>query len=201
MQAAQTALLGGLAMAAVLTALSLLRREGLPTQVVAEIIVLTLLIAGVLTLTDTALHPLIMIFSLYTIVMRSRLLVDVGNIVARRNPAAADDFFILALRLWPDPLGRLSAIVNLAVNYLRRGQHAKAVDILKAALASQPTETPRKLEAAVRYNLGVAYEGLGQLGQALEEWRTVVRIFPNSPYGQGAQRAIQRAFQAHRPSE
>ena len=187
-------LLEGLVIAAAISALSFIRREGLPLQVVGETMALALLFTLVM-LAGGPFNPVLQFVLTYMIVMRARLLVDVGNMMAtRKNFDLADRLYRLALALWPDSVGHMSAHVNLGVNYLRQGQAADAVKVLDNALNTKHSYTPRKLEAAARFNLGVALERTGQLNRAMQEWRSVVQLLPDSIYGYGAQKAIQRGL-------
>jgi tetratricopeptide (TPR) repeat protein len=186
-------LIEGLVIALVIAGLSLVRGEGLPVQIGLELAILSLA-AAVLSLTiGLLIHPVVFFIVLYLIVMRARLLVELGNFLSgQRQFRLAENLYLLALQIRPDPFGRLAAMINLAVNHIRQRQWANAVDILTAVLETKPDNVSPRLEAACRFNLGVAYERQERTRLALDQYRAVTRLLPNSPYAHRADEAIKR---------
>jgi tetratricopeptide (TPR) repeat protein len=183
----------GLAIALVIALLSLIRHEGLPVQIGVELVVLSLLATAFSLSTGLPLQPVLLLIVLYLIVMRARLLVDLGNFFSGRGQfRLAETLYLLALQVWPDPFGRVGAMINLAVNHMRQRQWANAIDILTAVLETRPGGAPSKLEAACRFNLGVAYERQGRPGMALQQYQAVTELLPNSLYARHASAAIKR---------
>jgi len=173
--------------------LSLLRREGLPNRFAYEVLALT----GASTLffyaLGTPLNPILLLVLLYLVTMRSRLLVDVGNTLAGGGHAAlAERAYRLALRLWPDNIGRCLAEVNLGVLRLRQKRLDEAAALLEGVLAQHQARLSERHEAACRYNLGVAYQKSGQELKAVHEFNKVIDLFPGSLYARGAQAALKR---------
>lgn len=180
--------------------LSLLRREGLPNRFAYEVLALTGASTLLFYALGTPLNPLLFLLLLYLVTMRSRLLVDVGNMLAGGGHAAlAERAYGLALRLWPDNIGRCLAAMNLGVLRLRQKRLDEAATILQGVLEQQMGRLSERHEAACRYNLGVAYQKAGQELKAVHEFNKVIDLFPGSLYARGAQAALKR--RAGQPAE
>lgn len=186
-------LLLGLLYVLVFGALCMLRREGSPTRLVLEGVVLSLAVAGLAALTDLVLHPILFIVLLYLLTMRVRLLVDLGNALARRGDhAAAERVYRLALRLWPDATGRLMVQLNQGVLAIHRGRLDDAITILRQVLEQAGGYLGVKHECACHYNLGVAYQKKGLDAQAVLEFNAVLDTWPVSEYARYATIALEK---------
>lgn len=174
--------------------LSFLRREGLSIQFALEAVVLTLLLVGGSWLLNIQLSPFVFLLILYLITMRSRLAVDVANILCRQGRyRLAFRVYDLALTWWPDLASRLIVLTNRGAAELRCGQVEAAVATLESVLAIE--ERPRlglKYEAACRYNLGYAYEKGGREAMAVAQYNEVIDLLPGSLYAKAAQSALER---------
>lgn len=171
-----------------------MRREGLSLQFALEALGLSALLVGGSWLLLTPLHPVLFLLILYLITMRSRLIVDLANLLIQRNrPQPAFALYKLALALRPDLSSRLIVLVNQGAAYLHQGQVHSAIAILEGVL--EETQRPRlgtKYEAACRYNLGYAYELKGEDAKANTQYHQTIDLLPGSVYAQGAQASIRR---------
>jgi tetratricopeptide (TPR) repeat protein len=193
----------GVLFALVFGGLSLVKKERLSRQFLLEVMVITLLGLAVVV-AGLGLHPVLFLVVLYLVTMRARILVDLGNLLSSRGKhEAALAIYQLALRLRPDPAGRLSALINSGVAYLRQGSPHKAVSTLRETLNTVPQGFHSKYETACRYNLGLAYRRTGEEKEAIHQFEEVIRLFPNSLYARGAQTAIREGSQdnAQQPEE
>jgi tetratricopeptide (TPR) repeat protein len=173
--------------------LSLLRREGLPNRFAYEVLALTGASTLLFYALGTPLNPIIFLVLLYLVTMRSRLLVDVGNMLAGGGHAAlAERAYRLAQSLWPDDTGRCLAEMNLGVLRLRQKRLDEAAALLEGVLAQHQAHISDRHEAACRYNLGVAYQKAGQELKAVHEFNKVIDLLPGSLYARGAQAALKR---------
>jgi len=173
--------------------LSLLRREGLPDRLAYEVLALTGASTLLLYALGTPLNPILFLVLLYLVTMRSRLLVDVGNALAGGGHAAlAERAYRLALRLWPDNIGRCLAEMNLGVLRLRQRRPDEAAAILEGVLEQHMARISDRHETACRYNLGVAYQKAGQELKAVHEFNKVIDLLPGSLYARGAQAALKK---------
>jgi tetratricopeptide (TPR) repeat protein len=174
--------------------LGLLRREGLSVQFAVEVAVLTVILVGGSLLLGTPMNPLLFLVLLYLITMRSRLVVDLANILAKReNYDLAFRLYDLGLAWWPDAASRLIVLTNKGAAELYGGQVEEAIDTLEGVLETE--KRPRlglKYESACRYNLGYAYERNGEDAKAVEQYNETIDLFPGSVYGQAAQAALNR---------
>lgn len=185
----------GVLFALVFGGLSLVKKEGLSRQFLFEVLVITLLGLAVVV-AGLDLNPVLFLAVLYLITMRSRLLVDLGNLLSSRGKhEAALSIYQVALRLRPDAVGRLSALINTGVAYLRQGSPHKAVSTLGETLNTVPQGFHSKYETACRYNLGLAYRRTGNEKEAIHQFKEVIRLFPASLYAKGAQTAIHEGSQ------
>lgn len=176
--------------------LSFFRREGISMRFTIESVTLTA-IAAAAALAGWALHPVGFLFLLYLITMRVRLLVDFGNTLARRGShTAAARVYALAERLWPDETGRLLVQLNRGVLSLHRGRPEESVATFRQVLAAaERGYLGVKSLSACYYNLGVAYQRLGQDAQATLAFNAVLDTWPASEYARYARIALEKRKQ------
>ena len=177
--------------------MSVLRREGISMRFTFEAIVLTAVAAAIVALTGIDFNPVFFILLLYLLTMRVRLLVDLGNLLARRNNhAAAERVYGLSQRLWPDESGRLLVRLNQGVLALHRDRLDEAVTILREVVAASDSGyLGIKSIAAAHYNLGVAYQRQGLDAQASLEFNEVLDTWPVTEYARYAAIALDRRKQ------
>ncbi len=177
-------------------ALSALRREGLSLQFAVEVIVVVGLLMVLSLATGQVIHPVVFLIVIYLVTMRTRLLIDLGNVLARRkHHRPATSLYNLALKLKPDGHSRQIVVLNQAVHQLQQGQLAQAITMLENVLtASKPHLSP-KHEAAARYNLAVGYRRQGNETKAVVEFNKVIDVMPGSLYASSAQIALQKGKQ------
>ena len=172
--------------------LSLLRREPRSARFALESLVLGGAIVGLAWTTRTPLSPLAFFLVLYLVAMRSRLLVEVANLLARQGRiSAALRLYAWALRLAGDATSRVVVQVNRAAALLLGGRVAEVVTLLEGVLAPGHG-LGIKWEAAAHYNLGQAYVRQGQTGLGRAQFHEVIALLPGSPYAQHAARALER---------
>jgi tetratricopeptide (TPR) repeat protein len=174
--------------------LSFIRREGLSAQFALEAAVLTALLVGGSWLTRIQLSPFLFLILLYLVTMRSRLTVDVANVLAERDKYdLAFRLYRLGLAWWPDASSRLIVLTNRGVAELRSGQVEEAIATLRSVLEVE--ERPHlglKYEAACQYSLGLAYEKRGESAKAVQQYNEAIDTLPGSTYAQAAQAALKR---------
>jgi tetratricopeptide (TPR) repeat protein len=174
--------------------LAYLRREGLSTQFALETAGLTAILVGGSWLIGSPINPFLFLILLYLITMRSRWMVDVANVLARRESYdLAFRLYSLSLALRPDTATQLIILTNMGAAQLHSGQVEAAIATLTSVLESE--KRPRlglKYEAACRYNLAYAYELSGQDSKATAEYNEAIDVFPGSVYGRAAQAALER---------
>ncbi|MFZ5916020.1 MAG: tetratricopeptide repeat protein [Chloroflexota bacterium] len=181
--------------------LSVLRREGFSLQFAIEVIVVGGLLLVISLAAGQSLHPVFFILVIYLITMRSRLLVDVGNQLARRGRhAPAAWLYRLALQLRPDGPGRQVALLNQAVHLLQQGHLAASVHLLEGLLDGASGSLGHKHEAAARYNLGVACLRQGNEARARTEFNKVIDEMPGSFYAAAARIALKKGRQPKEPT-
>jgi len=170
------------------------RREGLSIQFALEVAGLTGLLVGGSWLLGIPLNPFLFVLILYVVTMRSRVIVDVANLLASRERyEVAHRLYDLGLAWWPDTTSRLIVQVNQGAAQLRSGQVDAAIDTLQGVLASH--DQPRlglKYEAACHYNLGYAYEKKGDEVRAVGEYNQAIDTLPGSVYAQAAEAVLKR---------
>jgi len=186
--------LEALLFALVFGALSWLRGEGLPARFAWEVLGVTAVCYLLCGVTGLAMHPVLFLVLVYIITMRARLLVDVGNALsARGRYEHALQVFGWAQRLAADPFSQTLVRINTGVVFFRQKRFAEAIDHLSGALAGLPGgRGGPKLEAACRYNLGLAYLRTGQERQGREQLNQVIELLPNSLYARGAEAALRQ---------
>lgn len=183
----------GLAFVAIFGALAWLRREGLSARFAAEGLAITVLATGLSLAGLFPLNPILLLVILYVVTMRVRLLIDLARLLRRTvPPQRLLRFYDVALRLGPDPAGRVIAQIDRGATLLRAGRPEEAVTALEDALARRPVKHfNARYEAVCRYNLGMAHQRLGQAGRAASELNQVIELLPGSIYAHLAQKALQ----------
>lgn len=174
--------------------LSFLRREGLSLQFAIEAIAITALVLGLSRLANIAIHPILFLLLLYLITMRSRLLVDVANLLAERGKyTAAFNLYRLGLAWWPDAPSKLIVLTNRGAAELFSGQVETAIQTLEGVLAIENrSRLGLKYEAACRYNLGQAYAKKNDRAKAVQQLNEVIDLMPASRYAQAAKATLKR---------
>jgi tetratricopeptide (TPR) repeat protein len=173
--------------------LPVLRKEGLSLQLAVEVLVLTSLAIGVSLLTRLRLDPILFLIFLYLIVMRCRVLIDLGNLLTSRGRhQAALSIYRLAMRLGPDLPVRLMALISYSAVLVRIGALEEAIRILEGVLEKAGDQLQPKYESACHYNLGVAYMRIGKESRAVHEFNEAIDAWPLSPYAQYAQAALEK---------
>jgi tetratricopeptide (TPR) repeat protein len=173
--------------------LPVLRKEAPSLQLAVEVLVLTGLSIGASLLTGLRLDPILFLIFLYLIVMRCRLLIDLGNLLSsrgRHQPALSA--YRLAMQLGPDFPIRLMALISYSAVLVRIGALEEAVRILEEVLEKWEERLHPKHESACHYNLGVAHMRMGKESRAVGEFNKAIDSWPMSPYAQYAQAALER---------
>jgi len=175
-------------------ALAYVRREGLSVQFALESIVLTVVLVGGSWLAGRPMNPFLFLIVLYLVTMRARLVVDVANMLVRRNRHTfAFRLYDLALALRPDASSRLIVLSNRGAAQLYTGQVEEAIATLEGVLAArEKSRLGLKYEAACRYNLGYAYEQKGDEVQSVAQYNEAIELLPGSLYARAAQAALKR---------
>jgi tetratricopeptide (TPR) repeat protein len=161
---------------------------------IVEALVLTALATAVIWATGGDLNPGLFVIGLYLVTSRVRILVDLGNLLARRNDyVLAERVYGLAERAWPDESGRLLIKLNRGVMAVHRSDPQLAIAALQEVLAAADSGfLGTKSTAACHYNLGVAYLRHGQDGQAALEFNKVLEDWPMTEYARYARIALER---------
>jgi len=182
--------------------LSALRREGSSLQFAVEVIVVAGLLVILSLVTGQVIHPVPFLIVIYLLTMRARLMVDLGNLLARRgHHHQAANVYSLALRLKPDGPSRQIVRLNQAVHQLQQGQLAQATTMLEHLLAGPQHHLSPKYEAAARYNLAVAHRRQGSEAKAVVEFNKVVDVLPGSLYASRAQMALEKGKRQKAPPD
>jgi tetratricopeptide (TPR) repeat protein len=186
-------LLVALLFALVFGGLPVLRKEEPSLQLAVEVVVLTGLSIGASLLIGFRLEPILFFIFLYLIVMRCRLLIDVGNLLSSRGRhQLALPIYRLAMRLGPDFPVHLIALVSYSAVLVRVGALEEAIRILEAVLEKGKERLQPKHESACHYNLGVAYLRMGRESRAVREFNETLDAWPLSPHAQLARAALER---------
>ena len=173
--------------------LPVLRKEEPSLQLAVEVLVLTGLSIGASLLTGLSPNPILFLIFLYLIVMRCRVLIDLGNLLSSRGRhQLALSVYRLAMRLGPDFPSRLMALISYGAVLVRVGALEEAIRILEEVLEKGRERLQPKHESACHYNLGVAYLRLGRESQAVREFNETIDAWPLSLYAQGAKAALAR---------
>jgi tetratricopeptide (TPR) repeat protein len=171
-------------------ALSLGRRQGLSLRFAIEGLIVTA-IGTALVYAALPIHPLLFLIALYLVTMRVRLLVDLGNwYTSRRQYRRALGLYQVALRLWPDDVGRQIVFINRGVTELSMQEPETAYLTLGAALADKQVRTGAKYLSAGYYNLGLACRRTGREAEAIRRFNQAIDALPNSIYARAAGRAL-----------
>jgi len=177
--------------------LGYVRREGLSAQFALESIAVATLLIGGSWLLNIRLSPFLLLIVLYVVTMRSRLIVDLANILAQRGRfQPAFRLYQLGLAWWPDRASRLIVLANRGAAELYSGQVDTAIQTLESLV--QVEQRPRlgpKYEAACHYNLGYAYEKKGEDAKAVAQYNETIELLPGSLYAKAAQSALNRRKQ------
>ncbi len=178
----------------VFSALALFRREGLSPQFVLESLIVIMTLVGGSWLLGYQLGPIPFLILLYAITMRSRLAIDLANMLLyRKRPDLALRIYSLALRWWPDPASRFRVLTNRGAAELYLDQADQAIVTLRGALEADPLPPfSQRYEAACLYTLGRALELQGDMDGALAEFTRASQVLPRSDYGQAARDALQK---------
>lgn len=173
---------------------SWLRRENLSLRFAVETVVFTLFVSGLIAFAGIPVQPITFLVLLYFITIRVRLLVDLGNIFAKRgNFKLAGQIYQLANTLWPGETGRLIIQVNQGTALLQQKKVDEAIALLKSVLKqAENGYLGVKYEAAAHYNLGVAYERKSLDAQATVAFNAVLDTWPTSEYARHASAALER---------
>ncbi len=173
--------------------LPVLRKEEPSLQLAVEVLILTALSLGTSLLTGYELNPIFFLLFLYLIVMRCRLLLDLGNLLSSRGRhQQALSIYRLALQLRPDFPIRLIALISYSAVLVRVGALEEAIRILKEILEKWEERLHPKHESACHYNLAVAYMRMGKESQAVGEFNQTIDAWPMSPYAEHAEAALER---------
>ena len=186
-------LIVGLSYAVVYGLMAILRREGVTTQFILESVILTGLVAGGGYFTNSPANPILFLVFLYIFTSRSRLLVDLANMLSNRGRQRdAINILQVALRLYPDKPTRLIILVNMGIVQLRR-ENPESTRMLMETVLEEAQEGGLGLrhKAACYYNLGLAFQQLGKEGQAVRYFKQATEVFPGSQYGKAAAKAIE----------
>jgi tetratricopeptide (TPR) repeat protein len=173
---------------------AILKQEGVSTQFMLEALIITLLVAGGGYLTQSEVNPILFVFTLYLLTMRSRLLVDLAGLLSGRGRQRdAIRLLQVALQLWPDKPSRLIVLVNMGIVQLQRENPSSAQSLLEMALEESKTGgLGRRHEAAAHYNLGVAMQQQGQQNKAVQHFHAAIKALPNSSFSNAAEKALEK---------
>lgn len=171
--------------------LSLLRRQGLSVRFAIEGLIISAAGAA-LMFVFPRFPPLLFLVVLYLITMRVRLLVDLANaLLARKQYGRAMALYRIALKAWPDPVGRQIVLINRGVAELRAAAPETAYATLGEALSNTEIHVGAHYLAAGYYNLGLAARRSGREAEAIHRFNQAVEILPHSIYAHAARRALQ----------
>jgi tetratricopeptide (TPR) repeat protein len=186
-------LIVGLSYTVVYGLMGILRREGVTTQFILETVILTVLGAGGGYFTNSPANPILFLVFLYIFTSRSRLLVDVATLLSNRGRQRdAINILQVALRLYPDKSTRLIVLVNMGIVQLRRENPESARMLLETALEeAEEGGLGIRQKAACYYNLGLAFQRLGKENQSVRFFKQAMEVFPGSPYGKAAEKALE----------
>jgi tetratricopeptide (TPR) repeat protein len=173
--------------------LSLLRREVPSFRLVVEVLALTALSIGISIVTGASLNPIFFFILLYLITMRCRVLIDLGNLLSSWGyHKAALSVYRLSMRLEPDLVTRITALVSYAAVLVRVGALDEGIRILEEVLEKHGEGLHPKHHSACHYNLGVAYMRQGRESRAVQEFNDTIDAWPLSLYAKGASAALER---------
>jgi len=186
--------LTGLLFILVFGGLSAVRGQRISLQFALEGLALTAIATALIFLAGIAVSPIFFLTVIYLITMRTRWLVDLGNLLSqRRRHSAALRAFDLAQHLWPDPVGRMLARIGSGVAHLNAGGLDRAITVLQEVVGEMPEGISSRYEAGCRYNLGLAYRRAGREEEANLEFRRVLAADQNSLFATGARAALRQS--------
>jgi tetratricopeptide (TPR) repeat protein len=182
--------------------LTLIRKEPLSVRFAVEGLAFTGLVAGLYWLTGFLLDPVLFLVLLYLIVMRSRILIDVGNLLARRGKIeSARRLYGWAGRLGVEDSSKYVAQINLGACLVREKRLEEAIDVLRPVVQeAEESKLGPKYEAAARYNLGFALMRSGESAEAVRQLNEVIELLPASVYATGAMAELKRHKEAGKSS-
>jgi len=193
--------LTGLLFILVFGGLAAIRRQGLSLQFALEGLALTAIATALIFLAGVPVNPVLFLTVIYLVTLRSRWLVDLGNLLSqRRQHRAALTVFALAQRLWSDPMGRTLACIGMGVAHLKAGSPEQATETLQDALAKLPPGIHPRYEAGCRYNLGLAYRRSGREEEANREFCRLLAVDEDSLFAIAARAALRQGPSAGRES-
>jgi len=173
--------------------LPFLRKEGLSLRLVVEVLIVTALTLGIALTSGLRLPPVLFLIVLYVVVMRSRALIDLGNLLTSRGRhQQALAVYRLSLKLAPDIPVRLLALTCYGAVLVRVGALDEAVRILEGVDEQAADRLLPKQESACHYNLAVAYMRLGDEMRAVREFNAAIETWPLSPYARYAAAALEK---------
>jgi len=182
--------------------ISLLKREGLSSRFAVEGGIFTLVVSGLTALTGIQTHPVLFLVLIYLLTIRVRILVDAGNIFAKRGQfEQADRLYHLAVKLWPDATNDLIIQVNQGTSLLQQKKLDEAIAIFTAVLQqAEQGYLGVKYEAATHYNLGVAYLRKNMDARASIAFNAAIDTWPASEYARRAEVALEKHRRANKSS-
>jgi tetratricopeptide (TPR) repeat protein len=187
-------LLTGFFYASLFGFLGFLRREGVSRRFLLEAAAITAITWLLGLFGSIALHPIAFLAVLYALTMRVRLLVDLGNALARREKlTAAARIYSLATRLWPDPAGALMVRLNQGACALKEEHPEEAIPLFQDVLEkADGAHLGIKYRCACHYNLGISYWRKQMLPEAERELEAVRDLWPASTYARRAEAVLGR---------
>lgn len=194
-------LLEGFSFIVLFGVVSLLKREGLSRRFAIEGGIFTLVVSGLTASTGFQTHPVLFLILIYLFTMRVRVLVDLGNIFAKRGQfEQADKLYDLADKLWPDATNRLILQVNQGTSLLQQKKLDEAINIFNDVLErTGQGYLGVKYEAAAHYNLGVAYLRKNMDARASIAFNAAIDTWPASEYARRAEVALKKHRRKNNP--
>jgi len=195
-------LLEGFSFIVLFGAVSLFKREGLSRRFAIEGGIFTIVVSSLTAVMGLQTHPVLFLVLIYLLTMRVRVLVDLGNVFARRGQfELADKLYDLAAKLWPDTTNRLILQVNQGTSLLQQQKLDEAINIFNGVLEQAGHGyLGVKYEAATHYNLGVAYLRKNMDARASIAFNAVIDTWPASVYAHRAEVALEKHRRKNNPS-
>lgn len=186
-------LLLGFSYALLFAVMGIIRGEGFSMHFTLEAVLITLIVAAGDFITTSVVHPVLFLVFVYLLTMRSRLLVDLANLMSNRGRQRnAIAVLQSALRLFPDKPARLIIYVNMGIVQLRRKNPASAQKLFEMVLEeAEDGGLGIRHRAAVHYNLAVALQKQGKEAPAVKHFREAADGYPGSPFSKAAQKALE----------
>jgi Tfp pilus assembly protein PilF len=101
----------------------------------------------------------------------------------KKDYVQAEKYFLEALKMSPD---FVNALAGLATTYMATGRYEEAVQKLERAVRKEP-KLPQ-----LHFELGRAYNGLGDQRKARYEFSRAAELAPDSPLAEEAQRELKK---------